>query len=95
MSATLVETLADEFEPERFTDEYQEQLRELIEAKLKKGDSLDTDATFGEDDAADGEDHRSDKGGDVIDLMDALRRSVEKNKRPAVPKKTTAAKKNA
>lgn len=95
MSATLVDSLADEFEPERFTDEYQQQLRELIEAKLKKGDALDTDATFGEKDEADGEDHRSDKGGDVIDLMDALRRSVEKNKKSTVAKKTTAAKKNA
>ena len=95
MSATLVDSLADEFEPERFTDEYQEQLRELIEAKLKKGDALDTDATFGEDDAADGEANRSDKGGDVIDLMDALRRSVEKNKKPTAARKPAAAKKKA
>ena len=95
MSATLVDSLADEFEPERFTDEYQDQLRKLIEAKLKKGDALDTDATFGEEDTADPKANRSDKGGDVIDLMDALRRSVEKNKKPTAAKKPAAAKKKA
>ncbi len=73
MSASLVDSLSDDFEPERFTDDYQEQLRLLIEAKLEKGDAVDTDATFGEEEV-EGE------GGDVIDLMEALRKSVEKNK---------------
>lgn len=80
MSAALVDSLSDDFDSSRFTDDYQEQLRELIEAKLEKGDAVDTDATFGEDGSAD-------EGGEVIDLMEALRRSVEKNtnakKKPA------------
>ena len=47
MSAALVESMAADFEPEHFTDDYQVQLRQLIEAKLEKGDSLDTEETFG------------------------------------------------
>ena len=47
MSAALVESMASDFEPEQFTDDYQAQLRQLIEAKLEKGDSLDTEETFG------------------------------------------------
>lgn len=72
MSASLVDSFSTDFEPEKFTDEYQEQLRTLIDEKLKHGDAVDTDATFGEDE--------EDKGGEVLDLMEALRRSIEKNK---------------
>ncbi|MHA7154441.1 non-homologous end joining protein Ku [Arthrobacter sp. TMN-50] len=73
MSAALVDSFSTDFDPENFTDEYQEQLRTLIDAKLEKGEALDTEETFGES----GED---DGGGKVLDLMEALRRSVEKNR---------------
>lgn len=73
MSASLVDSLSDDFEPERFTDEYQQELRRLIEAKLDKGESLDTDATFGAEESPP-------EGGEVIDLMEALRKSVETNR---------------
>ncbi|MBT2515400.1 Ku protein [Arthrobacter sp. ISL-30] len=73
MSAALVDSMAQDFEPEQFTDEYQIQLRQLIEAKLEKGDALDTEETFGAK-AAEG------AGGDVIDLMEALRRSLDKKR---------------
>jgi DNA end-binding protein Ku len=75
MSAALVDSFASDFTPEAFSDNYQEQLRELIEAKLKKGDALDTDETFGE--TAKGDDEG---GGEVLDLMEALRRSVESSR---------------
>jgi len=92
MSASLVESFESDFEPEKFTDDYQVQLRELIDAKLKQGDALDTDATFGRpDDEKDG-------GGEVLDLMEALRRSVEKSKASTAtkkPAKKPAAKKAA
>jgi DNA end-binding protein Ku len=96
MSSSLVDSLSDDFEPADFSDDYQEELRQLIDAKLEEGESLDTDATFGEkpeDD--DGE------GGEVIDLMEALRRSVETNrsgghrkptKKPAAAEKPAAEK---
>jgi len=108
MAMSLVDQFATDFEPEKFTDDYQEQLRTLIDAKLAQGDSVDTDETFGREPGSD------DEGGEVLDLMEALRRSVDKSrsggsgsgsdggskttaeKKPA-PKKTTetAAKKPA
>ena len=73
MSASLVESFATDFDPEEFSDEYQDELKILIDAKLEKGDALDTSETFG--------DHEEeDSGGEVIDLMAALRASVEKSR---------------
>ncbi|MBF4549166.1 MULTISPECIES: Ku protein [unclassified Pseudoclavibacter] len=73
MSASLVDSFAADFAPDRFTDDYQEQLQQLIDAKLAEGDALDTAATFGESED-------SEPGGEVIDLMEALRRSIDKGK---------------
>lgn len=73
MSAALVESMAADFEPEHFTDDYQVQLRKLIEAKLEKGDSLDTDETFGAEAGEGGK-------GEVIDLMEALKRSLDRKR---------------
>jgi DNA end-binding protein Ku len=73
MSAALVESMAADFEPEHFTDDYQVQLRKLIEAKLEKGDSLDTDETFGVEAGEGGK-------GEVIDLMEALKRSLDRKR---------------
>lgn len=75
MSAALIESFASDFSPEDFTDAYQEQLRQLIEAKLTTGDAVDTATTFGEEAA--GEDEGA---GEVLDLMEALRRSVERSR---------------
>ncbi|MCU1409963.1 MAG: Ku protein [Rhodoglobus sp.] len=79
MSEALVKSFEADFDPARFTDDYQDQLKELIEAKLEKGDAVDTAETFGE--AAE----ESDGGGEVLDLMEALRRSVEKNREAKAP----------
>ena len=73
MSAALVKSFESDFTPEQFTDEYQEQLRELVTAKLEQGEALDTEATFGEEAEAE-------EGGQVLDLMEALRRSVEQSR---------------
>jgi DNA end-binding protein Ku len=89
MGRQLVESFASDFTPEKFTDEYQEQLKTLIEAKLEQGDALDTEATFGRE---------TEGGGEVLDLMEALRRSVESKRADAeeAPKKKKApAKKKA
>ena len=69
MSKQLVESFSSDFTPDKFTDDYQQQLRTLVEAKLEQGDALDTEATFGR---AEGR-----GGGEVLNLMEALRRSVE------------------
>ncbi|MDN4642860.1 non-homologous end joining protein Ku [Arthrobacter sp. PsM3] len=78
MSAALVDSMAADFEPDQFTDDYQLQLRQLIEAKLEKGESLDTEETFGVPAAEAG-------GGEVIDLMEALKRSLEKKRGAGAP----------
>lgn len=67
------------FKPEAFHDRYTEALRELIEAKSK-------------DKTLEIEDEEADEGGKVIDLMDALKKSVAQNKKSAGAKKKTASK---
>jgi DNA end-binding protein Ku len=102
MAMSLVDNMVTDFTPKKFSDEYQDQLRQLIAAKLEKGDALDTAATFGEQQEA-----QADRG-EVVDLLEALRRSVEQNraarqgteakpaakKAPAKTAKKTAAKKS-
>ncbi|WP_051191583.1 Ku protein [Microbacterium luticocti] len=72
LSAALVDGFAADFDPDAFTDEYQEELRTLIDAKLRKGEAIDTAETFGE--------AEEQSGGEVIDLMEALRASVERTR---------------
>jgi len=69
LSKQLVESLVSDFEPDQFVDEYQAELRTLIAAKLEQGDAVDTAATFGEQ-------PEEEEGGEVIDLMEALRQSI-------------------
>jgi len=76
MSSSLVESMSTDFDPDRYTDSYQEELQQLIDAKLEAGDDIDTEKTFGEQ--ADEDD--DDEGGDVLDLMAALRASVDKKR---------------
>ena len=81
MAGQLVESLAADFNASQFTDDYQDQLRQLVEAKLEQGDALDTAATFG--------DREEREGAEVVDLMEALQRSIERsNKAKAGAKKT-------
>ena len=75
MSASLVESFAADFSPEKFSDDYQDQLRELIEAKLAKGDDVSTEDTFGGDSSESDDD--DDDSDNVIDLMEALKRSID------------------
>ncbi|WP_022899201.1 Ku protein [Humibacter albus] len=72
MSSKLVASYESDFSPEKFEDDYQAQLEQLIDAKLEQGDALDTEATFGEESEG--------AKGEVLDLMEALRRSVERNR---------------
>lgn len=85
MAHSLVSSFESDFSPADFTDEYQAQLRKLVDAKLEQGESVDTAATFGEqpDDAGDGE---------VIDLMEALKRSVEANRAKSTAARSAPAK---
>ena len=78
MSHALVESFESDFSPEKFNDDYQAELRQLIDAKLAKGDAVSTEETFGEQPEED--------GGEVLDLMEALRRSVESSRGSAKKK---------
>ena len=73
LSASLVESYSADFDPDSFVDEYQKELRTLIDAKIEAGEGFDASVTFAEE----GE---SATGGEVIDLMEALRASVERSK---------------
>src|SRR5262245_25447702 len=65
LATTLVENLAEEWKPEKYSDDYRENLMRLIKAKLKgKPADLVSD------------EHPRDSN--VVDLMERLRRSLEK-----------------
>ncbi|UVI35314.1 MULTISPECIES: Ku protein [Brevibacterium] len=91
MSEKLVESYSEDFTPEEFSDDYQVELRKLIDAKIESGESLDIEKTFDE------EDSEEDTGGDVIDLMEALRKSVDSSRsaKKGTPGKKSNAKKTS
>jgi DNA end-binding protein Ku len=76
MSEQLVDSYSTDFSPDKFSDDYQDELRQLIAAKLKKGDDVSTEETFGQEQDRDG-------GGEVLDLMEALERSVAASRKPS------------
>lgn len=82
LSAALVEQYASDFTPEAFEDEYQVELRKLIDAKLEAGDTLDTAATFGgtDGDDEDGSGEGDGEDADVINLMEALKASLDRKR---------------
>lgn len=74
MAGALVEQFSEDFTPEEFEDEYQRDLRLLIEEKIKKGETVSSEEVFSDDTSTEeGED------AEVVDLMAALERSL-KNK---------------
>lgn len=87
MSAQLVASYESDFTPEDYTDEYQVQLRQLIDAKIEKGDTLDPAETFGEKEEG--------EGAEVVDLMEALKRSVESSKSKSSSKKSGTSSKSS
>src|SRR2546423_13327181 len=66
MAKALVENLGEPFEPEKYTDTYRKELLDLIRAKAK-GQKLPEPQDEAE--------------GEVVDLMTALRESVERTKK--------------
>jgi len=87
MAKTLIENLAAKFDPEKYHDRYRNELLELLEKKAE-GEPLP--------------EPQAQEGGEVVDLMEALRQSVAATKKrssrktsSAKKKKTTARKKTA
>jgi DNA end-binding protein Ku len=66
MAKSLVENLSDHFDPSKYDDTYRKELLQLLRAKAK-GKPLP--------------EPQEDEGGEVVDLMAALRESVERTKK--------------
>lgn len=67
MAKQLISSMVKPFAPEEYKDEYQERLRELISAKIAGKEVVAA--------APDGQP----ENGNVIDLMEALKASIEQN----------------
>ena len=84
IATQLIDRKTGPFRAEAFKDHFDQALRELIDAKRKNSKAPR---------ALVGEDHDRPKGGNVVDLMEALRQSLKADPKPAVgPKGGTAAK---
>ncbi len=84
MARTLVENLADTWQPEQYTDQYRENLMKIIRAKMSGRERVDLVGAPAPEQA------------EVIDLMERLRRSLQRAGGAAKPgsaraKKTTVA----
>ena len=84
LAKRLIETLAAPFEPEKFHDTFRERLREIINAKVEGRQTVET-REIPRHAAA------------VVDIMDALQKSLSAARKPAAvspapPRKTKAKK---
>ena len=68
MAGQVVESMAEDFNPDQFHDDYQEQLKELVEAKLEGGEAFTVEEKPTELDQTE----------DVSDLLARLEASVKK-----------------
>jgi DNA end-binding protein Ku len=64
MARSLVESMSGEFDPDQFTDNYREALQAVIDAKVEGREIVETEEA-------------QPTAGNVVDLMSALRASVE------------------
>jgi len=73
MAKTLIENLAAKWDPERYHDQYRNELLELLQKKAE-GEPLP--------------EPQNDGGGEVVDLMEALKASVQATKKRRAASKT-------
>ncbi len=81
LAAELIERKAGPFNVDTFKDHYGDALKALVEQKRKRGKVSDTEE----------EDERPESN--VVDLMEALRRSVKGGKGASAPRRPVAARK--
>jgi non-homologous end joining protein Ku len=67
-SSDLIENMSDEFEPDKYRDEYRERVQHMLDEK-SKGQEITVLAP------------EAPRHGQIIDLMQALKQSIEKAKR--------------
>lgn len=75
MAHKLVDAFSADFTPEEFQDEYQMQLRDLIDKKIKEGQEITAQEKARERAEAEEADEA-----EIVDLMQALQRSIEKRR---------------
>lgn len=80
MAAQIIAQKGAAFDPEAFEDRYEEALLTLVRSKIAGGQPVITKAP---------------ERGNVVNLMDALRRSIEAERRPAAPSLAKPAAKKA
>ena len=78
MAESLIESMVSDFDPEEFSDDYREAMTALIESKQAGGEVHTPEPEVEED-----------TGGQVVDLMSALRASVARAKGAPAPAKST------
>jgi DNA end-binding protein Ku len=70
LAKTLIESLAADFDPEKYHDEYRANLKAMIQAKIEGKETVETPAGV--------------QLAPVIDIMEALKMSLQNVKKPAV-----------
>ncbi len=70
MAGQIISQKPTEFAPEAFEDRYEEALMTLVKSKISGGQPIITKAP---------------ERGNVVNLMDALRRSIQEERRPPAP----------
>ena len=70
MAGMIIGQKQAHFEPEKFEDRYEDALMALVKSKIAGGEPIITKAP---------------ERGNVVNLMDALRRSIEEERRPPAP----------
>jgi DNA end-binding protein Ku len=76
LAKTLIDTLAADFEPQKYHDTYRDNLQKLIEAKIEGRKVVETPEP---------------KVAPVIDIMEALRKSLAEQRKPVASATTSAA----
>ncbi len=74
MAKALINSMITPFEPSTYKDEYQVKLRELLETKIAGKEIVAS---------------KSESPDNIINLMDALKASIEQNKAKETPKPKT------
>jgi DNA end-binding protein Ku len=79
MAMRLVEDMSGEWNPKEYKDTFRQDLMKRIEAKVKAGETEEITEPEKE--------RRPEKGGEVIDLMSLLKKSVEHKAKPKTAKR--------
>jgi len=74
--------MADEWRPSKFKDTFRDDLLKRIKEKVKKGETEEITEPEKE--------RRTEKGAEVIDLMEALKKSVQQKPKRAARKRRAA-----